>query len=226
MTATDSRTFTFAAVLLLCTSALRFGVEISRGGPTPGDSASALPQLLAQSERAQEDLRSRSRPLAPGERIDPNRATEAELDRLPGVGPSLAAAIVASRTQEGPFEAFQDLLRVRGIGAATLTKLEPHLVRSLVRAQPAAPRQPDRPRGPSDRSQAPGSRAPTERVDLNRADAQDLEALPGVGPALAARILELRGRLGRFSSVDQLTSVRGIGATTVERLRPLVRARP
>ncbi|MBI5016400.1 MAG: ComEA family DNA-binding protein [Deltaproteobacteria bacterium] len=60
-------------------------------------------------------------------------------------------------------------------------------------------------------------------LDLNDASAADLEALPGIGPKTAAAILETRGRLGRFGTVEELTEARGIGPRTLERLRPLVR---
>ncbi len=59
------------------------------------------------------------------------------------------------------------------------------------------------------------------RVKLNTATAAELEALPGVGPALAQRIAAYRqGR--RFSSVDDLLKVKGIGKAKLERLRSLV----
>jgi competence protein ComEA len=57
--------------------------------------------------------------------LDLNRATEAELDTLPGVGPSIAAAIVAQREAVGGFDAVEDLLEVRGIGEARLAELQP-----------------------------------------------------------------------------------------------------
>jgi competence protein ComEA len=63
-------------------------------------------------------------------------------------------------------------------------------------------------------------------VDVNRATADELATLPGIGPALARRIVEWRGANGRFSSVDDLEKVPGIGPATVERLRPRVRATP
>jgi len=65
---------------------------------------------------------------APGTPIDLNRATEAELDVLPGVGPATAAAIVRHREANGPFSRVDDLLEVRGIGPAKLESL-----RDLVR---------------------------------------------------------------------------------------------
>lgn len=59
-------------------------------------------------------------------------------------------------------------------------------------------------------------------VDLNRATAADLDALPGVGPVLAARILEHRDRVGGFTRVDELADVKGIGDATFAELAPLV----
>ena len=54
-----------------------------------------------------------------GARIDVNRATEAELVLLPGIGPSRAKRIAESREEEGPFRDAEDLTRVRGIGDKT-----------------------------------------------------------------------------------------------------------
>lgn len=57
-------------------------------------------------------------------------------------------------------------------------------------------------------------------LDVNLASAAELEQLPGVGPALAARIVDVRQREGPFGSVDDLRRVRGVGQATLERLRP------
>ena len=54
-----------------------------------------------------------------GDRVNVNTATATELDALPGIGPSKAAAIVADRTANGPFTSCADLTRVKGIGDAT-----------------------------------------------------------------------------------------------------------
>ncbi len=55
--------------------------------------------------------------------IDINRANADELDRLPGIGPKTAKAIVEHRTRNGPFASIDDLLAVRGIGPATLAEI-------------------------------------------------------------------------------------------------------
>lgn len=59
-----------------------------------------------------------------------------------------------------------------------------------------------------------------ERMDLNRASAADLDRLPGIGPVLAARIVEHRRHHGAFRHVDELLGVPGIGPRLLERLRP------
>lgn len=61
------------------------------------------------------------------------------------------------------------------------------------------------------------------KIDLNRATAAELDTLPRIGPALAARIIEWRETNGRFTSVDDLLAVPGIGDKMLEALRPLVR---
>ncbi len=59
-------------------------------------------------------------------------------------------------------------------------------------------------------------------VDINTADAAALDTLPGVGPAIAARIIAYRDEHGPFASVEALTDVAGIGPATMDRLRDLV----
>ena len=57
------------------------------------------------------------------------------------------------------------------------------------------------------------------QVDVNAADAAELERLPGVGPLLAARVVDYRTAHGRFRSADELMQVPGIGPKTYEALR-------
>ena len=60
-------------------------------------------------------------------------------------------------------------------------------------------------------------------LDLNAATAADLDGLPGVGPVIAGRIVAWRAEHQRFTRVDELAEVAGIGDRMLERLRPLVR---
>lgn len=64
--------------------------------------------------------------------------------------------------------------------------------------------------------------APAGPLDLNAATSDQLDALPGVGPVTAQRILEWRARNGRFARVEQLREVEGIGERRFAQLRELV----
>ena len=64
---------------------------------------------------------------------------------------------------------------------------------------------------------------PAQPLDINRASAEELQRLPGIGVVIAARIVAYRDSVGRFGSVEQLEGVRGIGPAMMRRLTPLVR---
>ena len=60
-------------------------------------------------------------------------------------------------------------------------------------------------------------------LDLNTATAQDFDALPGIGPVLAERLVSWRTEHGRFASVDQLREVSGVGESKYQSIKPKVR---
>jgi competence protein ComEA len=64
--------------------------------------------------------------------------------------------------------------------------------------------------------------ATVQSVNINTATLTELEALPGIGPVSAQRIIDHRTERGPFSSVDQLVEVKGIGEKSLEKIRPLV----
>ncbi len=70
---------------------------------------------------------------------------------------------------------------------------------------------------------AAGAGGAGDVVDLNRADQATLETLPGIGPALAARIIAWRDEHGGFTTVEDLLDVSGIGDTRFAELRERVR---
>lgn len=80
--------------------------------------------------------------------------------------------------------------------------------------------------GPSHSNAPGGAERGAERsrrgtaVNVNSASVTELEELPGIGPAIAQRIVEHRDAHGPFSSIEDLTEVSGIGDATVEKLRP------
>ena len=69
---------------------------------------------------------------------------------------------------------------------------------------------------------APSAAAPSGPVHLNTATLDQLDALPGVGPVTAQKILDYRQQHGAFASVDELDAIPGIGPARLETLRKLV----
>jgi competence protein ComEA len=63
------------------------------------------------------------------------------------------------------------------------------------------------------------TQAPAGKVNLNTATISQLEDLPGIGPSLAARIVEHRQKNGAFKSVDDLMAVKGIGEKNFTKLQ-------
>jgi len=125
------------------------------------------------------------------------RARPEAVDYLEGLDRAPGSSVTAPRS---------------GDGAPTPTSAEPEPPRSRRRKEP---RESERlPSGPSD--------APSEPIDLNRATTVELSRLPGIGPALARRIVDTRDADGPFARVDELGRVRGISARKVERLRAFV----
>ncbi|HSM35814.1 MAG TPA: ComEA family DNA-binding protein [Longimicrobiales bacterium] len=218
MTRDEVRALAFLAFLVALSVAVRLWAAPDHAALRADIASIEALDAASQSELGENE--ERARPLAEGETLDPNRAGAAELDRLPGVGPATAERIVAAR-DSAPFRAAEELLRVRGIGPATLEKLRPFLDLGGTPATAS--------RGPTALAAAGGAGAEGagergERlVDVNGAGPDALQVLPGIGPALAARIIAHRDSAGPFRSVEDLLEVRGIGPATLERLRGRVR---
>ena len=141
--------------------------------------------------------------------VDVNVAGVAELAAVPGMGPKLAAALVESRDVDGPFEFPAQLTRVKGIGAVKAPRLARYLM---------FPRTGDGPGEGLDRWQ-PGTARPRHPVDLNTAHAGELAALPGMGWALAYRVVAERERDGAFRTLEDLYYVPGITRELIESWR-------
>jgi competence protein ComEA len=81
---------------------------------------------------------------------------------------------------------------------------------------------PSRTTGGSEAAPGPATVGAGPKVSLSTATAEQLDALPGVGPATAQKILDYRAEYGPFGSVDDLDAVPGIGPTRIDELRDLV----
>lgn len=147
--------------------------------------------------------------LAPGARI---------ADALQAAGGAVDGADTVGLNMARPLDDGEQIV----VGLAPAPG-QPAGLGSSVASGPASTRTPTR----SPQSTAPGSGSvkakPGEVVDLNTATVAQLDALPGVGPVTAAAIVAWRQANGKFTSVDQLADVDGIGPARLEKLRALVR---
>ncbi len=85
---------------------------------------SALMAGVAQTHAQTAPGKSESKPLAT---VNPNTATAAELETLPGIGASTAARILEYRLKNGPFKKIEDVMNVQGVGEKSFLKLRPQL---------------------------------------------------------------------------------------------------
>ena len=149
-------------------------------------------------------------PLAMAD-VNVNTANSIELESLPGIGPSKAAAIMQYRQDHGPFESLSELDSVPGIGPATLQNISSLVTFSGETTAVMASTS----KSPSKTAASTGS-----LVNVNTATQTELTTLPGIGPSKAAAIIEYRHTNGAFSDCIQLTRVRGIGEATLKNISP------
>jgi competence protein ComEA len=147
--------------------------------------------------------------------VDLNIASQEQLEALPGIGPATAKKIIAGR----PFTSAADLKRA-GVSASTINKIGSNVTASApippLRSTPAPSRtESSRPMPSPATTQAKNSGA----VDLNTASQEQLEALPGIGPATAKKIIAGRP----FRSVQDLKRV-GVNTATINKIGPSVTA--
>lgn len=144
-------------------------------------------------------------PAAPGKvggKIDVNEADASRLTELTGVGAVTAKNIISYRKKHGGFASLENLKNVRGIGPKTLADM-----RDKIEISGASNIRPSR------------QISSGGKINVNRASAEELKKLPGIGAAYAERIVEYRNQHGDFTSLDELTNVSGIGPVTVSKLK-------
>jgi competence protein ComEA len=224
----ERRALIFLAVVVVAGGVIR----VTRGAAAGPTAAGVVAPDLAGGDLVRQAALSRQaeaaeRPLAPGERVDVDRAAAAELERLPRVGKRLAERIAADRQANGPFGSLAGLGRVPGVGAGLLRVLAPHISfggavppAAVVSSLSIAPRQSaasaSPPAGAAPLQKAAACAAP---VAVNRATREELRCLPGIGPVLADRIVTERDAHGPFRDVADLARVQGLGPSRIERLK-------
>jgi competence protein ComEA len=160
---------------------------------------------------------SKARGAASVLRLDLNRATAEELQQLSGIGPAISSEIVRYRQSRGGFRSVEELVEVPGIGPKRLEQFRPSLFVEGV-GGPGAFTDSTAMQTSDTISKQTGS----SRISLNRAGAEELEKLPGIGPALAGRIIQYRQVYGPFQTLEEIQEVSGIGEKTYARLLPYI----
>ena len=216
----ERRALIFLAVIAAAGGVMR----VVRAADAPPGAPLAVPDLPAGDLQHQRELTQAAlqatRPLLPGERIDIDTAGEAQIERLPRVGPALARRIVEERTAHGPFGSLEGLRRVPGIGPATLKGFERTVSFS---GTPWAHNDPIE-TGRGTRGVGSGKCPPPAGVlSLNYATEAELACLPGLGPERARAIVTWRTAHIMFTKVEDLEQVPGFGVRRFARLAPLVR---
>jgi DNA uptake protein ComE-like DNA-binding protein len=169
--------------------------------PAASGQSSTKKEAKQTSKATKETKESKEKTTKPSSPVDLNSASEKDLEALPGVGPATAKKIVAGR----PYTSVADLSRA-GVSKSTIDKIS-----SMVTVSAPAARAPK----PSTRSTA--AKEPSGPVDLNTASEKDLEALPGVGPATAKKIIAGRP----YTSVADLSRA-GVSKSTVDKISSMV----
>ena len=157
--------------------------------------ASEKEENIAVADSLQEDYKIK---------YDLQTVSSEQLQTIPGIGPKTAAAILAFRDSIG-FSNPQDMMQVKGIGAKTYAKIREYF--SGARPLPSKNIQGD---------------TQFAKININKANVDELMALPGIGPAKAQRIVEFRKIKGAFKQYEDILQVKGIGAKTLEKMKPLL----
>jgi competence protein ComEA len=167
--------------------------------------------------------------------IDLNTASEKELEAIKGIGPAMAKKIVAGR----PFKSVDDLTKA-GIPAKTVDGMKPFVTigsstaptASVSAAKPAAP-----PKAPAKETSAPQKAAaqvvkttekaaaatavklaPGQKININKATKEQLEALPEIGPVKAQAIIDGRP----YKKIDDVMKIKGIKEGTFGKIKDII----
>jgi competence ComEA-like helix-hairpin-helix protein len=146
--------------------------------------------------------------------FDPNKLDEEEWEDL-GVRPKTAQTIVRYVNKGGKFRKPEDLRKIWGLDESLCEKLIPYVkISSEIKESNQMPKY-----GKRDTIYSKKERFNQAPIFINKADSIQWESLPGIGPALAHRIVAYREKLGGFVSVDQLTEVWNLPDSVFQKIK-------
>ena len=149
--------------------------------------------------------------------VDLNTATEAELSAVSGINATQAKAIVSYRSANGPFTDVSQLTKVNGVEQSTLSTVSALLTISDAAANEDLKAQnAGQPELPTD---TPSPDQVQAMVNINTAQVDQLQQLPGITSTIATKVVEYRTSHGSFAACQDLQNVAGVTATMVKALQ-------
>jgi competence protein ComEA len=184
--------------------------------PTAEQMQADIQQLEANLEQAESEKDAVTAPSPPTVHLfffNPNQLAEDKWKSL-GLNDHLIKRIKNYEAKGGQFRKKEDLQKIYGFPPEQYRKLEPYiLIPTHDLTSDHKPHQKHLPVQPI-------------AIELNQADSSTLEALPGIGPAFAKRIVAYRNKLGGFCKIEQLKEVYGLDSNLYESLKPKLDLNP
>ncbi|MBN2381301.1 helix-hairpin-helix domain-containing protein [bacterium] len=197
------------------------------GEKTGQSEESGFPAGFSETEAAQTitPMHFTTMPASRNGRLDLNSVSADILVQKTGMSPELADAIVYYREEGHPYTSDQELLSIPGMTPALMDTLLAHFFYNA--PSPSVEEKPNRQDNPKPISSTAGDQADQPgqsdiRININTANAHELQRLPRIGLKTAERIIAYRQSHGLFASPEQIMKVKGVGPKTYEKIKHMI----